>query len=174
MGHRDGAGAETDRCARHRRRAEVEPRRERTDDIDDRIDRAHLVEVDVVDVDPVHGGLGDRETSERGASTVAHRLGERGGADHRVDRRPAPVVVVIGGGDGDRGGGDAPAGGQGRVEGPLGQADRADEVADHVELGTEVDERGEEHVAGDADGRVDPQAHRVVQPRMRHAAHAAP
>ena len=54
---------------------------------------------------------------------------------------------------------------------------------ERVERGVEVDHSGEQHVAGDADRRVDPQpgrspvagsAHRDPDPRMRRAAHAAP
>ena len=57
----------------------------RADDVDDRVDRADLVEVHVVDGRPVHGGLGVGESAERSQRPVDH--GQRAASAASTDAR---------------------------------------------------------------------------------------
>ena len=67
-------------------RAEVFDRRRRADDVDDRVDRADLVEMHVVLRHAMHVGLGLREPFERKKRARACRRVERRLVEHLANR----------------------------------------------------------------------------------------
>ncbi len=143
------------------------------DDVGDRVERADLVEVNVVDGRAVYGGFGLGQSSEHQHGTVAHGHLEPG--QQRLDVGEATVVGGLADLDMhlrrreraalhplrrhlDR---------QPRVE----RIDRSSHV---VEVDTGIDEAAEQHVAAHTGGRVDPADHRSNRRSMRTAAQAAP
>ena len=155
-------------------------------DVDDRIDGADLVEVDLVDIDPVHTCLGLRQQLEGASGPVAHEGVQVGIGQHRVDRGPRPMVVVIGRPHVDGGRGQPTATSRRPFERPAIDGQPLELCADRRLVGAHVEQRGQHHVAGHADRRVEPECtpfgvgpgHGVppssAAPRMRSAAQAAP
>ena len=149
--------------------AEVLQRGADPDDVGDRVQRAHLVEVHVVRGDAVHVGLGVGEPGEdggapgRGSAPAARRRPAGRGWWTRcagAGRRPAARRRTLDGaqpGPGHRGRGDPDGARHHRVHGEL----------DRRQVGAGVDQGAEQHVAGDAGGRVDP-----GMPVCRHASPA--
>ncbi len=67
---------------------------DRPDDVDDRIERADLVQVDALDRHVVHGGFGFGESSKELDRAVLPVTRERRPLDRRRDLAQAVVVVV--------------------------------------------------------------------------------
>jgi hypothetical protein len=78
------------------------------DDVDDGIDRSHLVEVDRLDGDRVHPGLGRRQTAEHPLGAVADRRREPGSGEDAEEILERTVRVVAAHRDLDPGGIEAP------------------------------------------------------------------
>ena len=85
---RNGAGLE----AIHAQ--QVQPHR-RADDVDDRIDRADLVKMDLREVDAVHLGLGLAQPQEDPLGQVFLAGGQAAGVDDGLDVVPVPVGVLV-------------------------------------------------------------------------------
>ena len=168
-GHRDGdvavrgadpARADGEDAARRLLDAELPPRLARPDHVGQGVQRSHLVEVDLVGRDPVGRALRVGEAAEDRQRQVDRALGDvvaaprlfeqvpdRGpGAVRRVVdqhlhvdlHRALPAAVHVGAHEAHRVRDQ-------RVEHPL----------DAREVRAGVDERGQQHVAGDPGGRVD-------------------
>ena len=164
--------------------------RARTDHVDDGVDPADLVEVDLVWWPAMEPAFGDGEGGEHGA---------------RPDAAPAPASVLrrrvpgcgrrcdhggLGGVDVDLGTGDAAPQDRLGLELPLGHRQPLEQFLDLVEVGAGVDQRAQGHVAGHAGEAVEPcrghgatpwswrspAARRtpVGETNMRATAHAAP
>jgi hypothetical protein len=65
-----------------------------TDEIDDGVHGAHLVEVDGLDRDAVELGFGLGDTPEHGQGGIAHFRGEGGFFEEIMDFRPVAAVMV--------------------------------------------------------------------------------
>ena len=65
------------------------------DEIDDRVDGAHLVEVDSLNRHAMKLGLGLGDAMEHGEGGVAHLRGELGFFQKIMDIRPVPAVMVV-------------------------------------------------------------------------------
>jgi hypothetical protein len=66
-----------------------------TDDVDDGVNGADLVEVDALDRDAVNGGFGFTEELERAAGVVLHCIGKRGSGDDAEDGGERAVFVLV-------------------------------------------------------------------------------
>ena len=142
-------------------------------DVGDGVDRADLVEVDLVRRDAVDVALGLGEAAERLVRACMGARGEVGGVDELADGGPVAMDVLVGGDDLDPGGADAVAL-RARVDDV--DAEASQPVADGRLRGARVEERAEEHVAGDARDGVDVEepAHAAAARAMRLATVAAP
>ena len=124
-------------------------------DLADRVDRADLVEVHALGVDAVDAPLGVREPAERLLRPGARALGEPGGVDLRADRGPVAVrlrrprrrtvtrVAVI------------PWRSPSRVAAQAFHAQPGEPALDRRRVRARVEQRPEQHVAGDAADAVD-------------------
>ena len=133
------------------------------DDVDDRVERADLVELDVGRVDAVHRALGARRACRRSAGRVARTGSGRSAASSRAviafagrcscraSSWSSCVVVVVGVGD-DVGPRRRDAAALHPLEPQRVAVDaEARQRGEHgVLVGAGVDERAEQHVAGDA------------------------
>ena len=142
-------------------------------DVGDGVDRADLVEVDLVRRDAVDVALGLGEASERLVRACMGAGGEVGGVDELADGGPVAMDVLVGGDDLDPGGADAVAL---RARVTMSTPSASQPVADGRLRGARVEQRAEEHVAGDARDRVDVEqpAHEAAARAMRLATVAAP
>lgn len=168
--------------------AQVDQRGAAADDIADRVERAHLVELDVVGRDAVHGTLGVGEGPERRVRAVAHPRLELGGVEQAAHLPPGtmgmpvrgPIVGdVVGRGVGRRA---RRAVDNGRLRAhelvsfgalhhdlELG-VDGPDGRAYALERGAGIHQGAEQHVAGHARGAVDPAERHARLPRAMRAA----
>ena len=94
VGTADGAGADGDRAAADVGDAERFERRAGTDHVDDRVERTHLVQLDVGGVDAVDGAFDRGEPGEHGSRPGAHPLGEFGPLEEFVDLPHRPMGHV--------------------------------------------------------------------------------
>ncbi|MDZ7733551.1 MAG: hypothetical protein U5R31_11070 [Acidimicrobiia bacterium] len=151
------------------------------DHVDDGVDAADLVEVDLLGRPPVQPPLGFGQGGERGERTRPDALGQpglldepgdvRSRANHRGRFRP----------DVDLGGTDATPEHRLGLEAPTGDGEPATDLTHLVEVGTGVDQRAHGHVAGDPREAVEPGergrsgAHGAAPaPMVRTTAQAAP
>ena len=130
------------------------------DHVGDRVERADLVEVDVLGVDPVHRGLGPGQPGERVQRGVADRLGQRG-------RSPAPGRRPRYGGCCSRRSctstltAPIPCRSTADTRSRTGSgADRVDRRLQGLDRYAGVDQRAEQHVAAGAGRAVEPADHR--------------
>ena len=152
--HHPGAG--DDHRAVHDVDVEHLERRAGADDIDDGVEAADLVEVDLLGRPAVEASLGLGEGGEDGEGAAADAIGEPGLLDQgrdvggrAHDRRLVGVDVGLGRAD-------AAAEHGLRLEAPAVHGEALDHGADLVDVGARVDERAEGHVAGDAGEAVEP------------------
>ena len=120
------------------------------DDVGYRVDGADLVEVHVLHVDSVYRRLGRGEFAEDGEGAIADGIGQRRRCKERTDRVPGAWRLVARGYHRHVLPGDAAP--NSRLDEELG-ASRKDGVyrgLDGGEVGSGVDERAEELVAGHA------------------------
>ena len=187
MAHRDRRAADARRC-------EPVERRGGADHVDDRVDRADLVELDVLDGLAVQLRLGAREPVEDVERAAPRAFGQLRVLDRRADVRVVVVrvvrvvlvvvvvVVVIvehvpGGVDGDVRRRDAVLDHALDLQALAARPDGIERVADHVDRHAEVDQRAEHHVAGGAARAVDVEVqalHRFTSRAIFTAATAAP
>ena len=154
----DASGPHRHRARRDAADAEVGERRAHADDVRDRVPRPHLVECDVVGRDAVHAALGVGEPGEDRERRLLDHHGQVRRLQQRPDPRPRAMRVILAEAlhvDLER----AQPGPRHRARphGDLARHDGADRGPDRVEGGTGVEQRAEQHVAGDARRRVDPQ-----------------
>jgi hypothetical protein len=121
-----------------------------------------LVEVDLVDGHAMRRGLDLTEQSERAPAAVAHGRVELGGREHGVDLAPSATVLVVlvlvlVEMDGDAGGAEAAPYDVVDGDRPAVDRERGQSGTHLVRVGTEADERPEQHVTRRAEARVEPQ-----------------
>src|SRR5690606_786051 len=156
------------------------------DDVDDRVDRAHLVEVDLLAGLAVEPALGLGERGEHGPGPVAHPVGKGGLVEHGEDVGSGAHDV---GGLGDDVGlraADAVAEHAFGVESPAAHREPLADGPHLGEVGAPGEERSARHAAGHAADAVEPgdpapgpapavAAHaRAARGSMRETAIAAP
>ena len=184
----DGAVADRDRAADDGVDPEDLERDADTDDVDDRVERADLVELDVAGVDAVDlafdlgEGPVDRERPIAGAfgkvgraDQLEHVAGPTVsdvrvvGAEHGRRR----VVVIVHGDVRPRRADTAPLHALERERVPV-DTEPGESVGDRVHVGTGIDERRQQHVAGHARAAVEPHRASAHRRSTRATAHAAP
>ena len=128
------------------------------DDVGDRVPGTHLVEVDVVDLHTVHPRLGLGEQREDRCRDLPDRLGDRGAGQQVPDVGPGALRLVLDeemhlhvecpqAGSADRA----------ALESDRRRQDGVDDRLDLDQVGPRVHQSPQQHVAGDARARVDPQ-----------------
>ena len=143
--------------------------------VDDGVEGAHFVQVDVARIDPVERTLDLGDTAHRVRRDLGDARGLRPPDDlEHVARRPVMGVVVDANVDAGRHE-TADVAALGRQL-PPGQSGRGHRGPDRVERCAGVDERAEEHVARDAGDGIEEEDHaaRPDARAMRYAAIAAP
>ena len=157
-GRRDGQDAVRgrDRSARRGERragdtvdAEVVDELRRAADVEQRVRRAELVEVDAVGLDAVGPGFGRGEPGEGVESDCAGRLGERRGLERAPDRAPAAVDAVLAAAKLDVESAGAPALDPADDDLDPGEAEGVRKSLDPRPVAAGVEQGGDEHVAGE-------------------------
>ena len=155
MGRRDEAAPDRQRRALDAVDAQVLEREGDAAHLADGVDGADLVEVHLLGIHVVDAGLGVGEPAEGLLRPLARPLGQARGVDQRADR--APVALRLAGRGSDRGvrGADrVPADALRAQLEPL-DGEPGQPVADHVRIGAGVEQRAQQHVAGDAGHAVE-------------------
>jgi undecaprenyl diphosphate synthase len=160
MGGADASGTEPDRRGRHRRDPQGAQRLATADHIGQGVQRADLVEVHGIGVDPVGARLRVRQQAERGQGPLAGDVGQRGGGQCGPDRRPTAVGRILHQDADPCLGGPLPApddllGLQPNRSG----GDGLDRGRDRCGVRSGVQQGAQEHVAGDPGGDVEPRVH---------------
>ena len=127
------------------------------DDVDDGVDRADLVQLDVVGRDTVDGALGLGELGEDAVGARAHGVIQVAGARRSStapDRTVRVRAVLVRHDDGAGRGDPAPLGALERQRVAV-EAEAVERAGDGLGVGAGVDQRAEQHVAGHARGAVD-------------------
>ena len=157
-----------------------------SDDVDDRVDRADLVELDIAGGHAMDLAFDLGERPVDGECAVAGTTREIGGADQfehlagrAVDRMR--IVTTIDGGVGRVVDGDVrPGRADSAALDPLERdrvaidAEPAECAGDLVDIGPGIDERRQQHVAGHAGAAVEPHGAAGHRRSIRTTAHAAP
>jgi hypothetical protein len=91
----DAAAADVEGRRDHGVDAQLLEREDRSDDVDDRIDRPHLVEVDALERQAVNAGLHLAEPQEQGFGASLGRRTERGPIDECVNLGQGTMVVAV-------------------------------------------------------------------------------
>jgi len=149
--------AQGDRTCGEAGDAKVMQRGADPDDISDGVPGADLVEMDLGDGDPVGAGLRLSQAREHRTGSRPDGLGELGLLDHRAKVPPGAVREV-----GDHchdvhlGGAHPGPAHACHVEAHSGGHDCVNGRLARLQPGAGVDQRGEQHVAGDPGARVDP------------------
>ena len=156
MAHGDRRGDDPLDAQRVQRRGDA-------DHVDDGVERADLVELDVGGVDAVDRALGLGQHGEDPVGHVPHGVGQVGGVEQGADRadRTVLVAVLIGDDVGPRRRDPAALDALER-QGVAVDAETAEGAGDGVAVGAGIDEGAEQHVAGDPRRPVD-----VGDPRRR-------
>ena len=127
--------------------AELVEEHERAADVDERVERAELVEVDVVGRDAVDAALDLGEARERVERARAGALGKVGRLDELADLAVVAMRVVVGRVDAEVERTDPLPLDALDVDLDAVDAERGRNAAQRLELGARVEERGEQHVA---------------------------
>ena len=156
----DPAGADGEHAAGRVLDPELSPCLARPDHVGQRVQRTHLVEVDLVGRDPMGRALCVGETPEDRERQIEGALGDVGPAprvlEHRPDRGPGAVGRVLDQHlhvDLHRALSAAVHIAAHEAHGLRGQ--RVEHLLHAVEVRAGINERGEQHVAGDPGGRVE-------------------
>ena len=91
----DGAAAQVQRRGDDAIGAEPLEREDAADDVHDRVERAHFVQVDVFDRHLVDVGLDGREAADQRDGAIARRRRERRPGDQPLDPGDVPVRMVL-------------------------------------------------------------------------------
>ena len=174
-GDRDDAVRAAGRPAAERDRRGVQPVEAEVlepghdaDDVGQRVQRADLVEVHGLRLDPVHPALGDREPLEHGERALADGGGQVGVEQQRADVGPGAVLGRLGRLDVHPGGAEAMAGDLLGNQADALDRQRGDGGGRHVEGNPGVDQRAEQHVARRPRGEIEPaDGHAVIMPSRR-------
>ena len=163
MGADDGAGALAEAGDDAVLDAEVVEEDGRADDVRDGVERADLVEVDLIEGTPVGLGLGLGNDAEGPQGDVAGAVGHRQVAEDVLHVGQAPMVVMVmfalvvmmlGEMDVEVAPGQAMRGLAGDVVGEALGGEGREGGVELGAVGAEVEERGDGHVAADAAGAV--------------------
>ena len=146
---RDGGGGEPGE-------PEVREPGDDADDVGQRVERAHLVEVHLLGGDPVHPALGDGQPLEDRQRPLAHGGGQCGVEEHRADVGPGPVLVGRRREHVHAGRAQAVPGDRFRGQPDRLHRQRGDGGGRDVERDAGIDERPEQHVARGPGGEVQP------------------
>ena len=130
------------------------------DDVGERVQRAHLVEVHLVRRDPVDGGFGGGQSAENRLGRLEYRSGER-----RVVEDPADVGPGAGRDRLDRldvhqGGAEAPPGDRFGLQANRLDAEPVHRLLQDLEGDADVHQGAEQHVPACAGAAVQPADHR--------------
>ena len=136
-------------------RAEPVDRRGAADDVDDRVDRADLVEVHVVEVRPVHLRLRLRQAEEGRVRQLLHPRREGRRVEDRADGRVGALGLRRVDVDVELRRDDAALHRRAEVEVEPGDRERRGGLGDDRRGDAEVDEGGDDHVAREAAGGVE-------------------
>ncbi len=127
---------------------QVQPDR-RAGDVDDRVDRADLVKMDLGQLDPVDLGLGLAQLEEDPPGEVLLPRGQDALVEDRLDVVPVAMGVLMGGDD--LGVGRPETAALHGLERQLtGQAQAGHRLLDRPAIDTGIDQRRQRHVARDA------------------------
>ncbi len=137
--------------------------RARADDVDDRVEAADLVEVDLLGRTAVEMAFGLGERVERAERAAPHPFRQAGLLDESGDVPRGAHDAALLGVDDDVRRADAAALHRLGVERPPTDGDAPAQLADLVEVGARVDEAAEGHVAGDPAEAVEPRDGRHVR-----------
>ena len=149
MGGLDEPAADRQRRADDAVDAQVLQRERDAAHLADRVDGADLVEVHLLGIDVVDPRLGVGEPPERLLRALARPLRQARGVDQRADRAPVALRLPWRGVDGRvRGADRVPRHRLGAQLEPL-DAEPGQPGADPLRVGAGVQERAEQHVAGD-------------------------
>jgi hypothetical protein len=156
VGGPDHAGAGGHGAGLHLVDAEHLQRGGRADDVDDGVEAAHLVEVDLLGRTAVQPALDLGQRGEGGEGPGRHPFRQTGLGDQAGDVGRGANDAGLLGPDVGLGGGDAAP--EHRLDLQLPALDRelAEQAADLVRVGAGVDERAQRHVAGDPREAVEP------------------
>ena len=146
------------------------------DDVDDGVEAAHLVEVDLARRAAMELALGLGQAVEGGQGQLLDPVRQAGLHDQAGDVRRRAHDRRLLGMDVDLGGGDATAQHGLGLDRPAAHGQELADVSDLVEVRSGVDEGAEGHVARNAGEAVEPgdRHRRAPTPRRRTTAHAAP
>ena len=162
-----GARPQDDRTGRQPGEPEGVETRCGADDVGDGVERTDLVEVHLVRRGPVDGGLGGGEPGEDVERRRAHRLAEVGPLEQAADVGPRARAGRLVDDDVDLAGAETGPGHRRALEAHRLDADAVDGVLQHREVDPDVDQRAQQHVAGDARGAVEPADHLAVPVNAR-------
>ena len=158
MGGLDRPGPERGWRREHTVDIEEHDRGRDPDTVDDGVECPHLVQVHVARIDPVERPLDLGDAAHRVRRDLGDTSGLRAPDDlEHLPRRPGVDMVVDPNVDARCH--EATHVAALRRQLPSGQAGRGHRGADGVERRARVDERAEEHVAGDTRDRVEPEDH---------------
>jgi hypothetical protein len=139
----------------HPRHAEHLEAPDGSHDVEDRIDRADLVQVDFLGGHSVDLPLGARDRAERFVRPSLHALRHRGLGDQRADLADAATVRLRRNLEVHLDAGDVAAAHVPDLDADTVEPEARRKRAQPVRLETAGDERAERHVAGDAAERVE-------------------
>ena len=154
---RDGGGGEPGQ-------PEVREPGDDADDVGQRVESAHLVEVHVLGRDPVHPALGDGEALEHRQGAVADGGRQGGVGEQRTHVGPGPVRRGLRRVHVHAGRPQPVTGDRFRHETDRLHRQRGDGGGRHVERHPGIDERAEQHVARRPGRQVQPADHAVIIP----------